>query len=182
MALGLAIDCRSMSPEALGSLCTAETGGLITGFLRHVSLLPATNIGMLLGGLVALGLGRSTNPSAAAMTLACNALMLVGMTLAACLGPVFVTRFGLDWNAGVMLAVMTGGMTLGMAAAAAIDRLRNFTPTPTRPHQGGGGIWRMACGIAWMSVRLFPNQWPDRRASPVDSDTQSIPAPLMGAG
>ncbi len=56
MALGLAIDCRSVTPAALAGLCTAETGSWLAGFARHLALLPATNIGMLLGGLAALSL------------------------------------------------------------------------------------------------------------------------------
>jgi hypothetical protein len=123
MALGLAIDCRTVSPDALASLCTAGTGSLAAGILRHLALLPATNIGMLLGGVVALGFGGSTSPRATPMNLACSALMLIGMSLAACLGPALAERFGVDWHAAIMLAAMTVGMTLGTLAAVALGHL-----------------------------------------------------------
>jgi hypothetical protein len=123
MVLGLAIDCRSASPEALASLCSAETGSLLTGLARHLALLPATNMGMVLGGLAALGLGGPINAAGARMNLACNAFMLIGMSLAGCLGPALAARLGIAWSAGIMMTAMTAGMTLGMMAMTALGRL-----------------------------------------------------------
>ncbi len=128
MALGLAIDCRSVTPAALASLCTAGTGSLPAGFARHLAQLPATNIGMLLGGLAALGLGGPISEPIIRMNLACNAFMLIGMSLAGCMGPALAARLGIEWSASVMMAAMTAGMTLGMMAATAVGRLA--TPPP----------------------------------------------------
>ena len=125
MALGLAIDCRSVSPEALAGLCSAGNGALLAGFLRHLAMLPATNLGMLLGGFLALGFARLKNPL---INLACSALMLIGMSLAVCAGPAFFACFGVSWNATIMLAVMTLGMSMGMAAVAILGRLANRAP------------------------------------------------------
>ena len=125
MALGLAIDCRSATPAALANLCTAGTGSLLTDLARHLALLPATNIGMLLGGLAALGLGGTTGAPRARLgvNLACNAAMFAGMSLAGCLGPALAVRLGIEWSVWVMMAAMTAGMTLGMMATTALGRL-----------------------------------------------------------
>jgi hypothetical protein len=135
MALGLAIDCRSVTPAALASLCTAGTGSLPAGFARHLALLPVTNIGMLLGGLASLCLGGPISAAIARINLACNAFMLIGMSLAGCLGPALAARLGIEWSAGVMMAAMTGGMTLGMMATNALYGNRPWRSTATyRPH------------------------------------------------
>jgi hypothetical protein len=128
MALGLAIDCRSVTPAALASFCTAGTGSLLAGFARHLAQLPATNIGMLLGGLAALSLGGPISAAIVRMNLACNAFMLIGMSLAGCMGPALAARLGIEWSAGVMMAAMTAGMTLGLMAATTLGRLA--TPPP----------------------------------------------------
>jgi len=117
-----------VTPAALASLCTAGTGSLPAGFARHLALLPATNIGMLLGGFVAFGLVRPISAAIVRMNLACNAFMLIGMWLAGCLGPALAARLGIEWSAGVMMAAMTAGMTLGMMAAMTLGRLA--TPPP----------------------------------------------------
>jgi hypothetical protein len=129
MALGLAIDCRSVTPAALASLCTAGTGSLPAGFARHLAQLSATNIGMLMGGLAALILGGPISAAIVRMNLACNAFMLIGMSLAGCIGPALAARLGIEWSAGVIMAAMTAGMTLGMMAAAALGR---FAAPPPR--------------------------------------------------
>jgi hypothetical protein len=123
MSLGLAIDCRSVTAAALASLCTAESGSMLSSLTRHLVLLPATNIGMLLGGLAALGLGGTMGTPFDRMNLACSAAMLAAMSFAGCLGPALAARLGIAWSPWVIMAAMTAGMTLGMMAASAIGQL-----------------------------------------------------------
>jgi hypothetical protein len=146
MALGLAIDCRSAAPADLAALCTAEPHFALAGFLCHLTLMPATNIGMLSGGVLALALSRSASLSAMAANLACNALMLIGMALAACLGPGLAAGLGIGWGVASMMAVMTVGMTLGLAATMTLGRLTHrvailHAPLPSLSAlQGGEGL------------------------------------------
>ena len=125
MALGLAVDCRSVGPAALAGLCAADQASLSAVFLRHLSLLPATNIGMLLGGFAAFALTGSRDLSLARLggSVTCNLIILMGMSLAACLGRPLALGLGVTWSATAMIVAMTAGMTLGMIATAALSRL-----------------------------------------------------------
>jgi len=111
-AIGLSVDCRSVSPAALATLCTVGTSP--AALIRHLTALPATNIGMALGMLAALALLTPVSGRALCRSLACYALMLAGMSLGGCVGVALIQQASLDWAAPLMLAAMTLGMTMGM--------------------------------------------------------------------
>jgi hypothetical protein len=137
MAIGLSIDCRSVSPAALASLC-ASGGGLST-LIRHLALLPATNIGMALGMLAALALATPLGGGALCRGVACYALMLAGMSLGGCAGVVLCQQADIVWAAPLMLAAMTLGMTAGMMVAEPLSRFRERDQTALRYRR-----WRAA--------------------------------------
>ena len=144
-ALGLAIDCRTIDLDALAGLCTAGNG-VLAGLLRHLSLLPATNLGMLSGGLLALVFVRSGSLASVAANVLCNLFMLAGMGLAACLGSKLAAELGVVWNAPAMLAAMTAGMTAGMLAAVVRPQLtiRALLYSPSPPFRGE------RAGVRWV--------------------------------
>jgi hypothetical protein len=137
MALGLSIDCRSISPAALASLCAS--GGSLSTLVRHLALLPATNIGMALGMLAALALATPVSNTALCRSLACYALMLAGMTLGSCVGVALSQQADIVWAAPLMLAAMTLGMTAGMMVAEPLSRFRERDRTALRCRR-----WRAA--------------------------------------
>jgi uncharacterized membrane-anchored protein len=135
MTLGLAFDCRSTTLEALAMLCTSGSGSLASNLVRHFAQLPGANIGMLLGGLAALGMvevgarrALGIEPPVASATqlgagLFCNLAMLVGMSIACCTGATLAAQFGMGWSGPAMLVAMAAGMTGGIAVAKALARL-----------------------------------------------------------
>ncbi len=120
MAIGLSIDCHSISPAALANLCASGEGPLV--LIRHLMALPATNIGMALGMLAPLALATQLNRGAVCRGLACYALMLAGMSFGGCIGVALAGEASLDWSAPLMLAAMTLGMTGGMVVAGPLSR------------------------------------------------------------
>ena len=122
MATGLSIDCHSVSPSALATLCASGEG--LGTLMRHLQALPATNIGMALGMLAALALATPLSGAALCRSLACYALMLAGMSLGGCVGVALSQQADIAWAAPLMLAAMTLGMTIGMMVAEPLSRMR----------------------------------------------------------
>jgi len=122
MALGLSIDCRSVSPAALASLCASGQGlGTLT---RHFAAMPATNSGMALAMLATLVLSTPINGWALCRSLGCYAFMLVGMSLGGCVGTMLAGEATIAWGMPLMLAAMTLGMTAGMMVAEPLFRFQ----------------------------------------------------------
>ena len=119
MAIGLSIDCRSISPAALASLCASGDGPLV--LIRHLAALPATNIGMALGMLTPSALATRLNFGAVCRGLACYVLMLAGMSFGGCIGVALAGEASLDWSAPLMVAAMTLGMTGAMVVAGPLS-------------------------------------------------------------
>ena len=136
MAIGLSIDCRNVSPSALATLCASSEG--FGTLIRHLEALPATNIGMALGMLAALWLATPLTGAALCRSLACYALMLMGMSLGGCAGVALSQQADIDWAAPLMLAAMTLGMTIGMMAAEPLSRERGSTPFRYRRWRAAG--------------------------------------------
>jgi hypothetical protein len=122
MALGFSIDCRSVSPAAIASLCAP--GDSLAVLIRHLAVLPATNLAMAAGMLAAIAPAVPMSGRAACRSLACYALMLAGMSFGGCIGIVIAGEANLDWGAPLMLAGMTLGMTAAMMVAEPLSRLR----------------------------------------------------------
>src|SRR6478672_12498757 len=86
MATGLAIDCGSIPPDVLASLCTGGSDSFLHMVEVHWSLLPATHVMMLVGAATAIGMtefgeGHAGGHPATALGrgTACAGLMLAGM-------------------------------------------------------------------------------------------------------
>jgi hypothetical protein len=137
MAIGLSIDCRSVSPSALANLCSSGEG--LGTLIRHFEVLPATNIGMAVGMLAALALAAPLTGPALCRSLACYALMLAGMSFGGCVGVALSQQADIAWAAPLMLAAMTLGMTIGMMAAEPLSRFREREHTAFRYRR-----WRAA--------------------------------------
>ncbi len=121
MAIGFAIDLQNVLPQTIGSLCSASHG-LGDSIVLHATLLPATNLLMLAGGIVASGLmpALDSRRDAGSTTvipgyLVCSLTMLTGMFLCEWLGPQAARLLGLGWNVSAMMLAMTVGMASGMA-------------------------------------------------------------------
>jgi hypothetical protein len=122
MAIGLSVDCRNVSPAALANICASgESLGIL---IRHLAALPATNIGMAAGTLVAFALTPPLPRLTACRGLACYALMLLGMTFGGSVGVALAGEASIAWGAPVMLAAMIAGMTAGMMVAEPLSRFR----------------------------------------------------------
>ena len=125
MAVGLAIDCGSVPPEVLASLCLAGADSPLATLYAHMTLLPATHLLMLAGAVIGLGLGgvdqRSGRRAAGvAGHAAMLAAMFAGMVLAAWLVPEMAARFRLDPGFAGLVGAMVAGMALGMGAAVLV--------------------------------------------------------------
>ncbi len=152
MAVGLLLDRSATPPWVLATLCTTGGGSFAASVARHWLALPATNLAMVLGGISTIGVVemrarqaprrrcRKAICARAGFNLSCNAAMLAGMLLGGWLGPVFAIRWGLDWDASAMMAMMAAGMVWGMAGAMALyrtgftlwDRVEPLTGLPSR--------------------------------------------------
>lgn len=130
MMIGLAIDLRSVLPEALATLCTAERS-LAGSLALHASLLPATCLLMLGGCLLGARLGpalAAEAPPPVLDRLAGATAMVAGMGLGEWLGPRLAARFGLGWDISAMTGAMALGMLLAMAACILVRRGARRTP------------------------------------------------------
>jgi hypothetical protein len=136
MAIGLAIDCGALPPEALASLCLAPLGSLADGLLTHLELLPATHALMLIGALVAAAISEAETDeprrrlSIAARTARhlhgaiCVVAMAGGMMLGGFLGPPMIGRLGVASGFTQLAAAMLLGMAAGMLLTMPFHRLR----------------------------------------------------------
>lgn len=131
MAAGMLIDCRSVNPVALATLCSAEPASFLASAFRHVAALPATTSAMLLGGFatVPVEVWRTQHRPArkvvyvhTGFNLACNAAMLAGMLFGAWRGPAIAASLGLGWDISGMITAMTAGMIWGMAGMMVLYR------------------------------------------------------------
>ena len=131
MATGLAIDLQSILPATLISLCLGAHSIARTVVL-HATVLPATNLLMLAGGVLAIGLIEAPASDAArrrpvgariGFYLVCNGAMLAGMLGGAAFGPTLMTRFALPWTLPAMMIAMATGMGLGMATVIGLRRV-----------------------------------------------------------
>lgn len=134
MAIGLAVDCGSIAPSTLTSLCTAGFASIGTMIEAHWSVLPATHAMMLAGALLACAMTETTGrqaPDAPGMTAIgrrlgidalCFVAMLLGMWLAAWLAPVAARGLDVGLSFGGLVALMILGMAAGMAAATPLHR------------------------------------------------------------
>jgi len=138
MAIGLAIDCGSIPPDALASLCLAKTTSLTGGLQAHLAVLPATHALMLAGALVSGAMtdaatdepGRHERSIAAMVArhlpnAICAAAMLAGMLAGGFLGPPLVERLGVASGFTRLTVAMVLGMAFGMVLATPLDRIRH---------------------------------------------------------
>lgn len=125
MATGLAIDCASVHPEALASLCTSSDDVLIRAWV-HWKLMPAAHVLMLAGAMLGCMIGESRNrlPVGIGMRIGvhgmCLLAMTAGMIIGAQLGPRFSASSGLSSFTG-LTTMMVAGMAIGMAAAMPLE-------------------------------------------------------------
>lgn len=126
MTTGLAIDLQSISPATLASLCLG-THSLADSIVAHSALLPATNLFMLGGGVIAAGVAepdvRRWSARRFGFYVGCCAAMLAGMLFGEWFGPRLAAGAGLSWDLSAMVAAMAAGMALGMAAVTALGRI-----------------------------------------------------------
>jgi hypothetical protein len=130
MATGLAIDSGSLPPDALASLCLAQTGG---GLLSHLRILPATHGLMLVGALVAAAIGeRTVDQSAQARSTrlaehlpdaVSAAAMALGMLLGGFFGAPLFVRLGVGSGFAALITSMVLGMASGMMLTVPIYHL-----------------------------------------------------------
>ncbi|MGH8032563.1 MAG: hypothetical protein ACREO8_09415 [Luteimonas sp.] len=139
MAIGLAIDCMWVHPEALASLCSSTR----TPFARaalHWRFMPAAHGLMVAGALIAwvvelspASRARASSVRAPPATLGqlvrrvcthggCMVAMIAGMAVGGPFGPSFGALFGLS-GFTAMTAAMVAGMAGGMALTAALTRM-----------------------------------------------------------
>ncbi len=136
MAIGFAIDLQNVLPQTIGSLCGASHG-LRDSIVLHATLLPATNLLMLAGGVVASGLMPALDSGHDASRAApirgyfvCGLTMLTGMFVCEWLGPQVARTLGLSWNVSAMMSAMTIGMASGMAPVIILPKFaKPFSPT-----------------------------------------------------
>ena len=119
MALGFAVDCRSLGPDTLASLCSEASPSLYLSVAHHWNLLRGTLVGMGIGGLAASVVFCRVATGAPWARLAsdciCSLAMLAGMLLGGWLGPAIAATVGADWGALGMFAAMAIGMIAGLA-------------------------------------------------------------------
>jgi hypothetical protein len=142
MAIGLAIDCGSIPPDVLASLCQAKATSLAAGLQAHLAVLPATHALMLVGGVVAGAMTEAATDerarhersiaSMAARHLAnmiCAAAMVGGMAAGGVLGPPLVERLGIASGFARLVVAMVLGMACGMVVATPLYRIRLEQPS-----------------------------------------------------
>jgi hypothetical protein len=138
MAIGLAIDCGSITPDVLASLCLARSTSLTGGLQAHFALLPATHALMLAGALVsgAVTDAATDGPGQPARSIAtmvarhlpnaiCAAAMVAGMAAGGFLGPPLVERLGVASGFTRLVVAMVLGMAAGMVLAMPLYRIRD---------------------------------------------------------
>jgi hypothetical protein len=116
MALGLALDTRSIPGAVLATLCSTGSGWHETWRLHWLAM-PATNAGMLLGAVVPLAMQTGRAARAGAATLAGAILADTGRLTAMSLGMACAGRLGADHAARAGESGFIGlciGMALGM--------------------------------------------------------------------
>jgi hypothetical protein len=134
MAIGLAVDCGSIAPSTLTSLCTAGFASFGTMIAAHWSVLPATHAMMFAGALLACAMTETTGrpsvdapgPASIGRRLGIDALcfiaMLLGMWAAAWLAPFAARGLDIGLSFGGLVALMIFGMAIGMAVAVPLHR------------------------------------------------------------
>ena len=129
MVAGLALDERTGGFRALASLCQAGSAGFVRTLRLHIELLPATHVGMVVGGLATVPLLRGLRRGCRrqfcarlAQNLACSVWMIAGMSAGA-LGFLNLAARAGGRNPTAMLGGMFAGMVWGMVASVGIYRL-----------------------------------------------------------
>lgn len=141
MAIGLAIDCGSIPPDVLASLCLTEVTSLTGGLRAHLAVLPATHALMLVGAPVSGAMtdaaadekGRHERSIATMVArhlpdAICAAAMLAGMVAGGVLGPPLVERLGIASGFTRLIVAMVIGMAAGMLLATPLYRVRDRRP------------------------------------------------------
>jgi hypothetical protein len=136
MAIGLAIDCGSIPPDVLASLCLAKAASLTGGLRAHLALLPATHALMLAGALVSGAMtdavtdeqGRHKRPIATMVArhlpnAICAAAMVAGMIAGGFFGPPLVEHLGVASGFTRLVVAMLLGMACGMVLAMPLYRI-----------------------------------------------------------
>ena len=126
---GLAIDVHRAGLEAIASMCAASAPDFLAVAQLHLQWLPAMHVGMVAGGLGALGWLRHVRPGCRrqfcarfVQNIACSGWMMIGMVAGVMLYYRLAAWFG---SAGVpaMLGGMIGGMVWGMVVSVSIYRV-----------------------------------------------------------
>lgn len=135
MAIGLAIDCGSIPPEILASLCVAASSSLAASLRVHLEVLPATHLMMLAGAALAAAMletmqDRGWRDHSLRAMIARNlpgaagaAAMVAGMVIGGWLGPPLAVRFGIASGFARLTIAMVLGMAAGMIIATPLYRL-----------------------------------------------------------
>jgi len=142
MVGGLAFDEHTGGFTALVSLCQAGTGDFVGTMRLHWQLLPATHLGMIVGGLATVPLLRSLRRGCRrqfcarlVQNLACSGWMIVGMGAGA-FAFIELAAWAGARSATAMLGGMFAGMVWGMVVSVGIYRLW-FGLTEARPSRTG---------------------------------------------
>jgi hypothetical protein len=123
MAIGLVIDAQPLGLTALLAVCSRDGTDLVAVLQRHWALMPAMHVGMLVAGLAAMPLARTTGRGPLTHRVLCHLGGLTAMVIGMAQGGMAA---GLVWpgHAIAHLAGMLAGMACGMAASDAAARFR----------------------------------------------------------